>query len=37
MFNSIEEAIATAVNESLSEQEREKAFRYLESSDDPKY
>ena len=36
MFNSIDESIATAVNESLSELEREKAFRYLESSNDPK-
>ena len=36
MFNSIGEAIASAVNESLPELEREKALRYLESSDDPK-
>jgi hypothetical protein len=36
MFNSIEEAISTAVNESLPELEREKALRYLENSNDPK-
>ena len=36
MFNSIEGTIATAVNESLPELEREKALRYLESSNDPK-
>ena len=35
MFNSIEEAVKVAKDESLTELEREKALRYLEQSDDP--
>ena len=35
MFNSIEEAVKVAKDESLTELEREKALRYLETSDDP--
>ena len=35
MFNSSEEAIKVAKDESLTESTREKALRYLETSDDP--
>jgi hypothetical protein len=35
MFNSIEEAVKVAKNDSLTELEREKALQYLETSDDP--
>lgn len=35
MFNSIEDAVKVAKDQSLTELEREKALRYLETSDDP--
>ncbi len=35
MFNSIEDAVKSAQDDSLTEVDREKALRYLEASDDP--